>query len=224
MKSVPERVDDYWKWLVEHQIELDSKDPLEAWEQARWRLKYYTEKLGDEIAPPAPVLPDTYLRNCRVYPTRQHLMKSLPSPDRVLEIGTKHGDNANWILQETQPQEVHIIDPKMFRFRHNDARFFLHEGLSTDVLPTLRDYYFDWIYVDGDHSYEVVTEDLNWSKRKLKPNGIIICNDYTSWDCRAVWEYGVQRAVNEFCMYHDWEIIGMGLEPFGRHDVALRKL
>jgi hypothetical protein len=36
-------------------------------------------------------------------------------------------------------------------------------------------------------------------------------------------KYGVYRAVNEFCLNCGFEIIYLGLHPWGYHDVALRK-
>jgi hypothetical protein len=71
----------------------------------------------------------------------------------------------------------------------------VHRGYSTDVLRQFPDQYFDWVYIDGNHLYEYVKEDLDLSLHKVKAGGFIIGDDYTEggW-----WEGGVKKAVDEF--------------------------
>ena len=48
---------------------------------------------------------------------------------------------------------------------------------------------FDFIYIDGDHSYESTLAYFEWSKRALNPNGIIVIDDiYWSSDMKAAWK------------------------------------
>ena len=49
----------------------------------------------------------------------------------------------------------------------------------------------DFVFLDGGHSYETVSNDLKTLTSKLKKNKIIICDDYDQV------EYGVKRAVDE---------------------------
>ena len=53
----------------------------------------------------------------------------------------------------------------------------------------------DWIYIDGNHLYEFVRDDLAAALPKLRPGGYLACDDYghAGW-----WEDGVRRAVDEF--------------------------
>jgi hypothetical protein len=71
----------------------------------------------------------------------------------------------------------------------------IHRGYSTDILNEFPDKYFDWIYIDGNHLYEFVKQDLALSFKKTRPSGYITGDDYTSggW-----WQGGVKRAVDEF--------------------------
>jgi SAM-dependent methyltransferase len=66
---------------------------------------------------------------------------------------------------------------------------------STDAASTFSDESLDWIYIDGDHSYDGVTADLEAYARTVKPGGRIAGDDYGhqgSW-----FEDGVKRAVDE---------------------------
>jgi hypothetical protein len=71
----------------------------------------------------------------------------------------------------------------------------VHRSYSSDALASFPDGYFDWIYIDGNHTYEFVRQDLELSDRKVKPGGLIAGDDYgyAGW-----WEDGVTRAVDEF--------------------------
>jgi hypothetical protein len=59
------------------------------------------------------------------------------------------------------------------------------------------DAYFDWIYIDGNHTYEGVKGDLTSFYPKIKAGGFITGDNYGDrpdwW-----WKDGVKRAVDEF--------------------------
>ena len=38
--------------------------------------------------------------------------------------------------------------------------------------------YFDWIYIDGNHTYEYVKQDLEGYRPKVKPGGYMAGDDY----------------------------------------------
>jgi len=71
----------------------------------------------------------------------------------------------------------------------------IHRGDSSSVLSGFPNDYFDWIYIDGNHLYEYVKQDLEMSFHKVKPGGLITGDDYAyaGW-----WQGGVKRAVDEF--------------------------
>ena len=88
----------------------------------------------------------------------------------------------------------------------------------------LPDGYFDWIYIDGNHSYEGVKRDIIAAKYKLKLSGLLAFNDYTFWSHRELMCYGVMQAVNEFCLNESWEIVYFALNSEAVNDVVLRKI
>jgi hypothetical protein len=86
---------------------------------------------------------------------------------------------------------------------------------STDAARTFAPASLDWVYIDGDHSYEGVSADLEAYFAAVKPGGLMAGDDYGhegSW-----FEDGVKRAVDEFAGRR-----GAGLELIGTQFV-LRK-
>lgn len=66
-------------------------------------------------------------------------------------------------------------------------------GLSQDILPTLEET-FDYIYIDGDHSYEGVKSDLNLCWPLLETRGILVLHDY---GFKENYKLGIQQAFDE---------------------------
>ena len=63
-----------------------------------------------------------------------------------------------------------------------------------------KDYSLDFVYIDGNHKYDSVIEDLNTWYPKVKYRGIIAGDDYK-------YKFpGVIRAVNEFSNMHNFHI------------------
>ena len=89
-----------------------------------------------------------------------------------------------------------------FEAEIKSGRVVVHRGFSADVLPQLPDECLDWAYVDGNHLYEFVKQDLELSYVKTKRGGYIAGDDYGegSW-----WKGGVKRAVDEFIKTHNVE-------------------
>jgi hypothetical protein len=54
--------------------------------------------------------------------------------------------------------------------------------------------YFDWLYIDGDHSLEAVRGDLRLAMEKVKRGGLVCGDDYRLglW-----WKDGVVKPVHE---------------------------
>lgn len=71
----------------------------------------------------------------------------------------------------------------------------MHRSSSSDAVIRFPDDHFDWVYIDGNHSYPFVSQDLANFLPKVKPGGIIAGDDYGpgGW-----WKDGVIRAVDEF--------------------------
>jgi methyltransferase family protein len=71
----------------------------------------------------------------------------------------------------------------------------IHRSASAEASGEFADGSLDWVYIDGNHLYEFVREDLRLYAPKVKRGGLITGDDYGAggW-----WKGGVKRAVDEF--------------------------
>ena len=152
-----------------------------------------------------------YFRRRMKRANRKRLLEMLPKAAVCAEVGVWRGDFSKDILSVTAPKKLHLIDawerfPSIGGTRYSRLDFGaaqaivlkrygdldnveIHHGRSAEVLAGFPDSYFDWVYIDGDHSYEAVLEDLTLALSKVKPDGLIAGDDYR--------RDGVHQAVHE---------------------------
>lgn len=149
---------------------------------------------------------------------RAELLTVLPKGGTVAEIGVLRGGFSRHIRRVVKPEKLHLIDPwgrdeepnpqyssalmheayekvrTSFRADIDAGRVTLHRDFSTRIAPTFPDHHFDWIYLDGRHDYESVRDDLLAFKDKVKPDGLIVGHDFSTYKRK----FGVVPAVREF--------------------------
>lgn len=160
---------------------------------------------------------------------RERLLTFMPKGGVVAEVGVFRGDFAWPIRTIVEPDELHLIDPwgdndpsykeqraamlvdayENVRGRFGpdiaSGRVVLHRDFSTKVAPEFPDHYFDWIYVDGRHDYENAKSDLLAFKDKVKPDGLILGHDFSSY--RNPRAFGVINAVLEFTKEEGFRVV-----------------
>jgi len=84
---------------------------------------------------------------------------------------------------------------------------------SEQAASTMPDNTLDFCYLDADHRYEAVKQDIELWLPKVKLGGIICGHDYVSdghiynkADGSLIGLYGVQRAVKEFAARDNWDV------------------
>jgi len=82
-----------------------------------------------------------------------------------------------------------------FRSEIQSDRVIIHRAESAEAADLFDDGYFDWVYIDGNHLYEYVLEDLEKYYPKIKSGGKLMGDDYGD---EGWWDNGVQKAVDEF--------------------------
>ncbi len=138
---------------------------------------------------------------------------------KIAEIGVEFGGFTDIYYRENS--EIHLID--MWQTENNDYYFSERAGQveqgysqvlskygnasnvkmvkmrSDEAAKLYEDGYFDWIYIDADHTYEAVLDDIkNWLP-KLKKGGIISGHDFDPDPSDSNYSlYGVEKAVKEF--------------------------
>lgn len=98
----------------------------------------------------------------------------------------------------------------------------LHEGDTAETIARFQPGYFDWVYVDADHSYEGVMRDIRACEFRVRPGGYLVFNDFAHID-PYLGRYGVHRAVSEFANRARWPLALFALDAMGLYDVALQR-
>jgi len=196
------------------------------------------ERQGMKRAMPKTVLEDKHVRECRIVPTREALLDLMPKHGVVAEIGAAFGDFTAEIFERTAPSRLHLIDAwsskryrdgleqikEKFSAEIEAEKLVVNQGLSTDQLETFDDHYFDWVYIDTDHSYQTTRDELELAVRKVKSDGRIAGDDFTAGNPITPWPYGVIEAAHEFCAKHGWTYELLSFEPSGHFSFSLKKL
>ena len=173
----------------------------------------------------SPPIPPDLVTDCRVCACRLDLMQRLPKGGVVAEVGTLRGDFARSILSVSQPRALHLIDLDMSDLAddvRSDARVTLHAHSSEAALKSFPEGFFDWIYVDADHSYRGVARDIAAAAPRVKSGGYLVFNDFAHMD-PYLGAYGVHRAVSEFAGREAWPLRWLSLDPSALYDLALQK-
>jgi predicted O-methyltransferase YrrM len=110
----------------------------------------------------------------------------------------RHVDQAGDASQSDHWHDKNLImcHDKLDKF--GDKVEFL-KGFSVDMAVKVRDGSLDFVYLDGDHSYEGCKADIHAWLPKLKLGGIMAFHDYNDI-------YGVRQAVDEFGQENGIEI------------------
>lgn len=178
------------------------------------------------IPPNAPNIPQDLLNNCRVLTSRDYMLELLPHNAIVCEIGVLHGDFSARILDKCAPAAFHLVDLS-FATLHthvkNHTAVKTHTGSSPEILQSFPDNHFDWIYIDGDHTYKGVTADIEIAMHKVKPGGYLVFNDFARITRSGLGTFGVHQAVCEFASEHGWAFTYFCMEKQALYDVCLQK-
>lgn len=153
-----------------------------------------------------------------------NLIQSLENP-KICEVGVRTGGYFDFLLQDNV-SEAHGVDiwrstdstgqndnlydqntldnqyNEVFTKYRHDNRVRLIREFSVNAARFFPDEYFDFIYIDADHTYDAVKEDLRAWYPKVKKGGILSGHDYISAEMTMKLghsvPFGVIEAVSEF--------------------------
>lgn len=145
-------------------------------------------------------------------------LKFMGLTDRICELGVDRADNFWLMICHTFPkyalgidawseevcpywkQETHDGHWKRAQKIVKAARKWsggdinLIKGDHRVLVDDFEDGWFDYVYIDSDHTYEAVKKDIELWWPKVKEGGILAGHDYNTFNKL----YGVVTAVNEF--------------------------
>ena len=193
---------------------------------------------GEKQIPKVP-LARKHMKNCELLLDRSEMLSKLKKGGKVAEIGVDQGEFSELILKITEPDLLHLVDVWNSKTYHaglfkkvadkfknliDEGRIQILRKLSTDAAADFDDNYFDWIYIDTDHSYATTREELVKYAPKVKHDGIIAGHDYTMGIWSLLNRYGVIEAVHEFCVKYEWELVYLTVEPTENQSFAIRRI
>lgn len=101
----------------------------------------------------------------------------------------------------------------LFKYR-NFKNIKIIQQNSVEFLSSIPDDHLDFVYLDASHDYEGVKKELILSQKKVKNNGLIMGHDYSinSEKCFIEYQFGVKKAVDEFCEIFKLKIDALALD------------
>jgi hypothetical protein len=141
----------------------------------------------------------------------------------IAEIGVHKGEFSDSLLRFTNPKKLYLIDcweyqdplvyddsantphaeqeklyqQTLMRFAE-DSRVEVVRKYSKDAVNLFENESLDLVYIDANHAYDAVKDDLNIWWPKVKKGGMLSGHDYFIHPT-----FGVIQAVNEFLIEHN---------------------
>ena len=137
---------------------------------------------------------------------RRFLLKALPENSIGCELGVWKGDFSAEILDIVNPKKLYLMDPWTYQpeftgswygggvaknqgdmdaiYEAVASRFSKYDSVqlvrykTDDLSDQIPDGSLDWVYVDGNHQYEFVLNDLQTFVKKVKSGGLLCGDDY----------------------------------------------
>jgi len=150
-----------------------------------------------------------------------------------VEIGVDRGINSLNILKNINMFKLYLVDPykyeddaskKVFdvtRFNTAMHRLKKHKNYIEFIkLPSSEAYKYvpnnlDFVYIDGDHRYNFVMNDILLWYPKIKNGGIIGGHDFDLGNIdviRAVYDFSIKNNYKLYNRFSDWWIIKEGVK------------
>jgi hypothetical protein len=165
-------------------------------------------------------------------------------PIMVAEVGVERGRNAVDMVQNISnigklyliddylpytdylggycPQEIQdqVYQDMLERISLYSDKIIVIKKSSLDVALTFPDGFFDFIYIDGNHNYESVKQDMYAWFPKVKKGGLLSGHDF---DPRNITRQDVAEAVKYFCRENNLEYMVFPFEQLQYSDWGIIK-
>jgi len=170
-----------------------------------------------------------YIRNRSEFP---YILNSKGLLNEGVEIGVWKGEFSEFLLSHWKGKKLYSVDPwrsfadNSYKDQMNIAQLEfdkIHDGVKTLLAPfgsrsemvrdlsssaasKFKDGQLDFVYIDAQHHYEAVKEDIQLWYPKVKKGGIVAGHDYLDGKIGDS-EFGVKKAVDEFARENNLKVI-----------------
>lgn len=127
----------------------------------------------------------------RLLAAHHDLRMILVDPWKQAEPGSSYATSGS-INANTEHESAYVY--ATLRLKRFADRITVHRMASTDAAPQVEDASLDLVFLDGDHSYEGVSTDIDAWRSKVRQGGWIGGHDFGEKKHRFP---GVERAVRE---------------------------
>lgn len=183
------------------------------------------------------------------YKTRLEMIAALPMGNRIVEVGVHKAYFSCQMLDLPNLGHLHLVDPWVSQPGYNDpltntnheenlaeakqvlsghipggrVTFHRMDSVMAALWFHAHEIHLDGAFIDADHSYEAVLNDLRVWGKLIKPGGSLMGHDFCDLNPMAIqYGWGVQKAVEQFCKESDWKLIAESTEEFP--SFCLRKI
>jgi hypothetical protein len=178
------------------------------------------------------------------FKTRNQMMKYYSEQIKnpiILEIGVFQGEFLEYIFTECSAAKIDAVD--LFEgiecSADVDGNNLIYCDIGKSYLGLLDKYHrikninifksdsisflmkqenekYDIIYIDADHSFQAVKNDLKNSYDKIKNGGYLMGHDYAInlKRTKSLRKFGVKKAVDHFCKKYNQEILAYALDGY----------
>lgn len=165
------------------------------------------------------------------FASREALIEHFKPSGYGIEIGVYKGYFANHILNNSNNLELYLLDcwQEQDKSLYQDIlntntkemalcltetinnninhfnRIKIIKDFSDNAINFFEDNFFDFIYIDANHSYEAAKNDINKWFKKVKKGGLFAGHDYLD-GINGNGVFGVKSAVDEFAKEYNIKI------------------
>lgn len=161
------------------------------------------------------------------YFSRYSILSLLPRTENCIEVGIQTGHYTHILAQKFKnvvsidpfkeysqdyytdtaniPQsEQDLLFERVSRELPENVKIIRESSLDVDSL--LEDNFYDFVHLDGNHSYEYLLQELPLFWKKLRVGGILSGHDYYNLEREGL-KIEVEKAVNQFVEENKLELV-----------------
>lgn len=173
---------------------------------------------------------------------RNECLSIIPKNGICVELGVFEGDFSKEIYKICEPKKLYLVDlyppstssgdkdgnniktlnltetPIRLKEYFNDSSVVIIKSDTINFLNSIKEKgeIIDFIYIDADHTYDNVYNELTLSLSIVRNGGYICGHDYSEVYCNAVF-----RAVNDFCNVNNKKITMLSDDKLGSYFIKI---